>query len=353
LWERDGRLADIPPIAPARAALLALTRAAYGVARRRRNVWPRPPLSDEALAEQAVARLKATGQIEYTGEYGDEITTFVPFAFWLKTQGLLTGRRIVTYGGMRPYYYFLDDGEYAEKPGARHWIIEAKRDWPSNNGYMIIPRPWHVFPDYRARYANQGMTFKRPVLFIQNKFTVDWDSGPVNYLPLLALEHLFRTCAGRFDIVYSRPRALRRDVGYTEDHNTHCDYPDFALARRFPEVLILEDHCEATGAPYNLTKLEILAKGHVYVSTHGGGANLIATFNNALMVLFEREGLEYPFSYMRGHYKHYAKPPPVLLFARSLKALRRALKVIDGVRVEGADVIVGPQARRALAGLRI
>jgi hypothetical protein len=71
------------------------------------------------------------------------------------------------------------------------------------------------------------------------------------------------------------------------------------------------------------------------------------------MVLFEREGLEYPFSYMRGHYKHYAKPPPVLLFARSLKALRRALKVIDGVRVEGADVIVGPQARRALAGLRI
>jgi len=35
------------------------------------------------------------------------------------------------------------------------------------------------------------------------------------------------------------------------------------------------------------------------------------------------------------------------------KALRRALKVIDGVRVEGADVIVGPQARRALAGLRI
>ncbi len=352
-WTRDGRLGDIPPIDPARAAALALLRAAYGASRRRRGVWPPPPISDAALVEQAVARLRTTGAIEYTGEYGDEIITFVPFVYWLKTQGLLAGRRVITYGGMRPYYYFLDDDEYAEKPGARHWVIEAERDWPSNNGYLFTPQPWHVFPDYRARYAGQGRTFARPVLFIQNKFTVDWESGPINFLPLFALDHLFKTCADRFDIVYSRPRALGRDVGYTIDHNTFCDYPDFNLARRFENVLILEDHCEATGAQYNLTKLEILAKAHVYVVAHGGGANLIACFNNALMLLFERDGMEFPFSYTRGHYKHFARPPPVLLYARTRKALRKGLKVIDGVRVEGDAVFVAPGARSALRALRI
>jgi hypothetical protein len=352
-WTRDGRLSDIPPIGPARSLAFSLVCAAYDQSRRRRGVWPPPPISDAELAERAVARLEATGQIEYTGEFGDEITTFVPFVHWLKSQNRLAGRRIVTYRGMRPYYYFLDDAEYSEKRDTRHWIVEARRDWPSNNGYLITPKPWHVFPDFRARYAAQGRTFDRPVLFIQNKFTVDWGTGPVNFLPLFVLEHLFRAAADRFDIVYSRPRPLRRDVGYTVDHNTFCDYPDFALARRFENVFILEDHCEATGAPYNLTKLEILAKCHVFVAAHGGGANLIACFNKAIVLLYEQDGMEYPFSYMRGHYKHYARPAPTLLYARSRRAVRRGLAVMDGIRVEGDEVYVAPEARRDLMALRI
>ncbi len=353
VWAKDGRLSDIPPIGPARSLAASLICAAYGLARRRRGVWPASPISDAELARRAVARLQATGEIEYTGEFGDEVTTFVPFAHWLKVQNQLAGRRIITYRGMRPYYYFLDDVDYAEKSSSRHYIAEPERDWPSNNGYLITPKPWHMFPDYRARFAAQGRRFARPVLFIQNKFTVDWESGPINYLPLQALEHLFRSCADRFQIVYSRPRPLRRDVGYSVDHNTFCDYPDFALARRFDHVFILEDHCEATGEPYNLTKLEIMAKCHVFVAAHGGGANLIACFNKALILLVEREGMEYPFSYMRGHYKHYAKPAPILMYARSRKALRRGLKVIDGLRVEGDEIYVAPSARQDLAALRI
>lgn len=55
-------------------------------------------------------------------------------------------------------------------------------------------------PDYRARYRGQGMTFGRPVLFIQNKFTVKWDSGPVNYLPLWAIETLLMIAWDRFNV---------------------------------------------------------------------------------------------------------------------------------------------------------
>ena len=79
------------------------------LARQNRGARARLAGDDAALLAAALHRLKTTGAIEYTGEYGAELTTFLPFAFWLKTQGLLSGRRVVTYRGMRPYYYFLED----------------------------------------------------------------------------------------------------------------------------------------------------------------------------------------------------------------------------------------------------
>ena len=79
-------------------------------------------------------------------------------------------------------------------------------------------------PDYRGHYRDQGRTFQRPVLFIQNKFTVQFNKGPINYLPLDVLDRLFKCSIERFDVVYSRPRALRAKAGYTLDANTDCSY---------------------------------------------------------------------------------------------------------------------------------
>ena len=89
--------------------------------------------TDRQLLDSAIARLRETGEIAYTGEFGAEITTFIPFVFWLKTRGMLSGRRVLTYAGMRPYYYFLDDAEYSEKPDARAWVPVEQRTWPSNS----------------------------------------------------------------------------------------------------------------------------------------------------------------------------------------------------------------------------
>jgi hypothetical protein len=343
------RLSRIGVAASLRARLLC---AAYALNRRRKGLFPRSTCSDRTLLESAIRNLEEMGHIEYTGEYGDELTTFIPFVFWLKTEGFISGRKVISYEGMRPYYYFLDEQELIEKKSKRHWIIENERRYPSNNGYMFSPKPWHRFPDYRRRYALGHLKFERPVLFIQNKFTVDFEGGPLNYLPLSALRYVFETLSVRFDIVYSRPRRMERDVGYVEDHNSFCDYPDMALARSYSGVFVLEDYCEGTGRPYNETKLEILASSHVYICCHGGGANAMACFSGSLMILFERESLEYPFAYMRGHYKHFANPAPVLLLARSHKTLRSCLQALHGVRVEAGEVWVSRAAARTMAAAR-
>jgi hypothetical protein len=309
-------------------------------------------MSDQDLLERALARLDATGAIEYTGEFGAEITTFIPFALWLKRQGLLAGRRVITYGGMRPYYFFLGDDEYEEKIGPRYWLPPEHRDWPSNSTYTAVKQPWHEMPDYRARYRGQGRTFERTVLFIQNKFTVEWNRGPVNYLPLDRLTRLFRYSQDRFDVVYSRPRSLHSDVGYTPDHNAHCDYPDVQLARGFRNVLILEDYCAGTGAPYNQTKLEILAKTHLFVGVQGGGSHLLACFGDSVLLLLHVEGDEYPHAYAAGAYKYLAQPAPMLLLARGPDDLDKGVELMGGMRVEGGAPQLADHLTPALDALK-
>ena len=288
---------------------------------------------DLRLLASALARLEATGRIEYTGEYGAELTTFVPFVGWLKQEGHLRGRRVVSYAGMRPYYCFLADAEFEAKPGPRRWVKAKRRDWPTNSTYTATRKRWHAVPDYRAAFAGQGPAFAREVLFIQNKFTVEWGRGPINFMPLDALSALF-DLSDRFDIVYSRPRAMPGRADYAADDNSFCDYPDLALARSRQGVLVLEDHCEATGADYNLTKLQILARTHRFAAVQGGGAHLLAYFGRSVLLLLHRKGQELPHAYRAGAYRYLAAPPPLLLLARDYGAFDAGVPLLAAWRPE-------------------
>jgi hypothetical protein len=187
-------------------------------------------------------------------------------------------------------------------------------------------------PDYRSRYRSEGLSFERPVLFVQNKFAVEWAEGPVNYLPLDLLRMILERALPKFDVVYSRPRVLPPRAGFTSDHNMFCDYPDFSLVRRFPGVLILEDHIEQSGADYNLTKLQILAKAHRFIAVQGGGAHLLACFGDSLMALLHRKGEEDPHAYAAGPYKYLAETPPLLFVARDRQQLWHAAGLVCDAR---------------------
>ena len=44
---------------------------------------------DEIKLQQTLEQLKQKGYLEYTGEYGAELTTFIPFVAWLNQEGIL------------------------------------------------------------------------------------------------------------------------------------------------------------------------------------------------------------------------------------------------------------------------
>ncbi|HEV2363708.1 MAG TPA: hypothetical protein VGS12_05855 [Caulobacteraceae bacterium] len=341
------------------AALLRRLRRLGVRAERRLTLLLAPLLSwrslgaDRRALSRALEALERSGFIEYTGEFGAEITTFVPFVHWLKQQGHLEGRRVLTYRGMRPYYFFLSDDEYEEKSARRCWLPPADRTWPTSSTYTATRRPWRRPVDYRTRYASSSPGADRPLLFIQNKFTVEWNVGPVNFMPIGSLETLFSYSEDRFDVVYSRAVNGRSVRQFTPDHSLDCNYPDLELAReRFPRVRILEDICAETGAPYNELKLEILARSHLFAAVQGGGSHLLACFPNSVLLLLHVDGQEYPHAYAAGPYKHLADPPPLLLLARTPDEFQQGAELLGLLEVRDGRVRTPPDAGRQLKALR-
>jgi hypothetical protein len=316
------------------------------------HVKPTSSLTNEQLLGKALEALSANGSIEYTGEYGAELTTFIPFVAWLKQQGHLRGRKVVTYSGMRPYYFFLEDAEFSTKPDDRFWQPPSRRFWPSNRTETALAAPWHVYPDYRTFYGKRGRRFDRPILFVQNKFSVEWQSGPINYLPLNVLEHFLPLAIKRFHVIYSRPGAKLDGLGYSHDRNQSCDYPDLQVVRSVPGVELFEEMCLRDDLDYNATKLEILAKAHHFISVQGGGAHLMAYFNNSALLVFHRRGPEYPDAYRRGPYKYLSNPSPLLLIARNTQQLLSGLDVIFSTEADSQGIRVHPNMVEIVEALR-
>lgn len=302
-----------------------------------------PINQDEKHLQYCLAQLKQHRVLEYRGEFGAEITTFMPFVAWLKKEGHLSGCSIKTYHGMRPYYFFLEDDEYQETSELRSWLPISKRYWPNNSTYHAIWGPYQCYPDFRTYYLESGLEFPRPVIFMQNKFNIEWGAGPINFMPLKALKNFFESTKERFTIVYSRPGTFTNN-GYTKDHNIELNYPDLEIIKQFHHVIQFEEYCAMYSKNYNQTKLEILAKSNLYVAVQGGGAHLMACFSGGLILLLDRsedlsqEGREYPHAYQFGPYKYLSSPSPELLVARNFSDFNAGLELLSQAKLEDDNI---------------
>ncbi|MCW2282531.1 hypothetical protein M2323_000292 [Rhodoblastus acidophilus] len=283
--------------------------------------------------------------LEYSGEFGPELVLFLPFVHWLAREGLLEGRRIVTYRGMRCFYEDLACAELIEKPDARRYVPPDRRpDWlPVRNEHDFDGEgrsSRHFCPDLRARFAAVplacGLDASRPLLIVHNKYVNEWGRGPVNHIPLPTLDAIFRTLKHAFVIVYIRHGMSPPEGGYVEDHNeTLPDLDDRGLLRRHPEVFAFDDlfaaHRGATGeADLNRFKAALLARCHRFISSQGGGAHQIALLSGSLFAVLHRLGAEEHWAYAQGYYTFHARVPPLLAACRGDAELLQAIAMFMG-----------------------
>jgi hypothetical protein len=279
--------------------------------------------------EEIVRQLPDT--LEYSGEFGPEIVCFVPFVHWLHQAGRLGRRRVLTYPGMRPFYFFLADANYAEKSEARRYV--PAREMPA-----YLPNPseqrgrktaFEVFPDYRGAFGGRfARNCKKPILVVHNKHCLEWGIGPINFMAVDSLDRLFDALKQEFQIVYFREGFGSVDLallGYSADHNTPLPFDDAAVLERHPEVLSFERLAAASPDrhAYNRLKLEVFADCRRFIVSQGGGAHLAAWFADTLVVL-HRMGYELRNAYVNGFYRYAIEPPLRLLITRNTAQLEEA-----------------------------
>lgn len=274
--------------------------------------------------------------LEFTGEFGNEINSFIPFIHWLFKADQLQGRKIRTYRGMRPFYFFLSDDMYEEKNAPRYYVDPKDRPsyLPNLNDHRSNRAPDEWFPDYR-RFYKTDFGFDKPLLLVQNKYTSEWGAPPVNFFDEALLRHLFGTFGTQFQIVYFpavTATQLKSKIA-VDMHQAEEQLDEHRILRDYADVLVFDDLLARTRIDYNQLKLMLFASSNRFLIIQGGNTHLASLFPSSVSVFLHIKGQETDYSYANGHFQYASNPKPIYLICRNASEFKEASQAIAEVEI--------------------
>ena len=295
-------------------------------------------------------------RLEFTGEFGAEVNSFVPFIHWLHQAGQMRGRHIRTYRGMLPFYFFLDPGQIEEKAVPRHYVFPRDRpSWlPNRDDHASRRSAFELFPDYRRQFRDGLFNLGRPLLVIHNKVTPEWGRPPVNVLSISLLDRLFNELSNDFHIVYLRPGLMRQPADYSGDqHQPDLRFDDLAVLRNHPQVEIFDQMAQALAhrMPANELKLRLYAHTDFHITVQGGNAHLLSLFSGGIAAIYHRAGQELRHGYARGHFAYASSPPPRWLICRTEQDVLRCIPVLHDTAVIDGQALIPPSHAQTMLAL--
>ncbi len=230
--------------------------------------------------------------IEFYGEFDQELRYVLPFAYWHHLNGTL--KKTISSLYTSELYYFSENHE--ETPG--------ERSWEGSEGNFEIPNMKHSFTfsynkfarvPIKEKYKNVLFLYTKPILVIANKYNIEWDSPPVNFIENDVLIQIIENFKNKYQIIYNRPLATQ----IVSDNSTILDLNEFELIRdKYPDVLLMNDlyerNKEAVNS-FNHLQLMVYANCNQFISVHGGTAALASYFGGTNIIL-SKTGLEHYFN---------------------------------------------------------
>ncbi|RAJ94463.1 hypothetical protein LX87_04350 [Larkinella arboricola] len=252
--------------------------------------------------------------VNYQGEFDQELRYILPFAYWHHVNGTL--ERTVSCKDMKEFYFFSKN----------HEERYTERIWQAGYNYYEVPNMTHSNTfDYskwlrvplKKQYANSIFLYDKPALIIANKYNIEWDKPPVNYLDLPILGKLITSLKDRYQIIYNRPLA-KQIVG---DNSEILDLNEYAWIREaHPEVLLMNDLYERHSNEvnnFNHLQLLVYANCNRFISMHGGTAAFASYFEGINIILSA------PGNGMEHHFNEFETIFPQLSGAKILHAKNR------------------------------
>lgn len=216
--------------------------------------------------------------------------TVLPFAYWHYKNGTLL--KTISAKGTAPFYFFSPD--HSEVYEKRLWKTDPLLDIPNSEDHVFKYnlKKWKKVP-LKSQYKNDRFVYRKPLLVISNKYNLEWDNEPVNYLDLSTLKTLFKQLTPHYQIIYNRPH----NTLITEDNSANFNLNDHEMIKEtYPETINLQDlHFQNFDLTFNELQLKVYANCERFISVQGGNSVLCSYFEGTNIILAKR-GLEIDFN---------------------------------------------------------
>lgn len=219
--------------------------------------------------------------IDYKGEFQIELTHVLPFAYWHHMNGTL--HKTISCKNTKEFYFFSENHE--EKYDSREFKFNYENYDTPNMTHSIRKSysKWLPVP-LKEHYKNNKFVYGKPILIIANKYNVEWDNPPVNFLDIDTLDKIISLYKIKYQIIYNRPLSTHI-VG---DNSDILDLNEYQwLKEKHPEVLLLKELYEEEKNnvnSFNHLQLLVYANCNHFISVHGGGSALASYFGGVNII---------------------------------------------------------------------
>ena len=224
-----------------------------------------------------ISKFKNEYTLSYNGEFGYELISVLPYAYWLHKQG----KKVHTISGKdsKALYYFSDS--HQESFDKRHYVIP--KHVPVSNIHVrwlntLLWRP----PPLKEMYQNNRFIFDKPILILCNKYNTEWGNPPITFLSVEMLDKIMTHLSPKFQIIYCRPGSTE----ITDDGSQINDLKDHEFIRQnHPNVKLIQDlHKENKDLSFNMLQLMCFSNANHFITVQGGYSIFCSYFKGTNIV---------------------------------------------------------------------
>lgn len=145
-------------------------------------------------------------------------------------------------------------------------------------------------PDLKTYYSSNLLGNEKPIVTIQNKFSIEWGSGVYNYFDLDTLGELLEFLIPYYKVIYFRPDG--KDKGYYSDKNPLPEFKDYEfISSAFPDVILFKDLLvDNKDFSYNTLQFMVEASSEKHITVSGGNACVASYFGGDVLIYDSPKG---------------------------------------------------------------
>lgn len=221
-------------------------------------------------------------ETNFNGEFGWELLKAVPYAYSLHLRKVPL--KTISCRDTRCLYYFSPDHEERHQKRVimcgSHWTDPLpfgsihRRSPPDRDNWTPPPYKEH----FRGRLPQD-----QPAVVISNKYNVEWDGPPVNYISKKGLIDMVEALRDRYRVYYNRPTSI------VPDNSQDLDLGEKEEMRAAGATLVEDEYQKYKDSmTFNEFQMRLMAGCDRFVSVQGGTSILSSYFGGTNLILAKR-----------------------------------------------------------------